>query len=124
MKLIENKNINCYEKFFCERILELVHKTTIDSYRVRVMNTKLIIPELLYLSEGWVSGRIHNFGTVISCQKEAVTLLNEDEVFISKTVSKDYFIKFLEEIINEKDEKGLVLKDNLVKFRSLATTNR
>ena len=109
MKLIQNKNLNCYEKFFCERILELVHKTTIDSYRIRPMNIKLILPELLHLSEGWVNGRVHNFSTVLSCQKETVALLKEDEVFISKTISKSYFIEFLEESINEKDEKGLNL---------------
>ena len=122
MKLIQNKNLNCYEKFFCERILELVHKTTIDSYRIRTMNIKLILPELLHLSEGWVNGRVHNFSTVLSCQKETVALLKEDEVFISKTISKSYFIEFLEESINEKDEKGLNLRNNLVKLKSIIHT--
>ncbi len=119
MKLIQNKNLNCYEKFFCERISELIHKVTIDSYRIRVMNIKLILPELLHLSEGWIDGKVHNFGTVVSCQKETISLLKEDEVFVVKTISKDYFISFLNEIINQKDEKVLFEKNNLIKLKSI-----
>ncbi len=121
MKIIQNKNINCYEKFFCERTLELLHRTTIDSYRIRVMNAKLIIHELLYLCEGWINGRIHDFRTIESCKLEVETLLREDEVIVYHTVNKDYFINFLSETIKEKDN-GIELKNNFVKLKNIATT--
>ena len=94
MKFIENSNIDPYQQFFCERILELVDKSTIDSYRVRVMNTNLIIPELVHLCEGWVSGRVHDFKTVKSCLDETLNYLNEDKVFNYNTFSKVFLRNF------------------------------
>ena len=74
MKFIQNSNINPYQHFFCERIVELVHKSTIDSYRVRVMNTNLIINELVHLCDGWVSGRVHDFKLPIRILPPSVSI--------------------------------------------------
>ena len=118
MKFIENSNIDPYQQFFCERILELVDKSTIDSYRVRVMNTNLIIPELVHLCEGWVSGRVHDFKTVKSCLDETLNYLTEDEVFCFNTFSKVFFTEFLTSNIKEgKDNDNKVLEKNLTKIK-------
>ena len=119
MKFIQNSNFNPYQRFFCERIVELVHKSTIDSYRVRVMNTNLIINELVHLCDGWVSGRVHDFKTVQSCLDETITLLNEDEVFSCITIDTKFLIDFLKtNIKSEKDNDGaaFVIK-NLAKIK-------
>ena len=121
MKFIENSNIDPYQQFFCERILELVDKSTIDSYRVRVMNTNLIINELVRLCDGWVSGRVHDFKTVQSCLDETITFLEEDEVFSCTTIDKEFFIGFLK--ANVKSDKGndgavSVIK-NLAKIKTI-----
>lgn len=125
MKLIQNNNLNAYELFFCERILELIHKNSIDSHRVRVMNTKLIMSELVHLCEGWVNGKIHDFKTVQSCLDETISLLSEDEVFICTTVSKDFFINFIKEAVKGEKEKPndkevLVIKKDIPLIKNLA----
>lgn len=121
MKLIQNNNLNAYELFFCERILELIHKNSIDSHRVRVMNTKLIINELVHLCDGGVYGKIHDFKTVQSCLDETIKLLKDDDVFICSTVSKDFFITFLQEAVKgeKTNDKDVSVIKNLAKIKNI-----
>lgn len=131
MKLLPNKKLNTSELFVCERILELIHTNTIDSYRARVMNTKLIIKELVHLCEGWIAGKVYDFRTVTACLDETKSLIKDDDVFVWNTVSKGFFLEFIEKAVkaSSKDLENPAIKskdtpiiENFTKIKRIIQT--
>ena len=48
------------KNFFRDRLLELLHKDTLDSYRVKVNNSNSLLYELHQLLNDWKAGKINN----------------------------------------------------------------
>jgi hypothetical protein len=88
-------NYTVTQLFFAQRLVELVHRQTIDSYRLRVMNPYLILLELQEVYAGFMQGSVKNFETLESCIQEVSMLLERDEVLIYTEISKKYFINDL-----------------------------
>jgi hypothetical protein len=57
-------NYTVTQLFFAQRLVELVHRQTIDSYRLRVMNPYLILLELQEVYAGFMQGSVKNFETL------------------------------------------------------------
>lgn len=57
--------------FFRLRMVEALHKDTLDSFRVRANNALTILDELSLLLKAWIGGNIKRFETVESCISEA-----------------------------------------------------
>lgn len=77
--------------FFKRRMVELLHKDTLDSYRVRVNNAMTILVELDNVLVNWMSGNVKRYETVSYCIQECRSLLERDKcVEYDKTeVTKD-----------------------------------
>lgn len=127
MQVIFHKNttLTICQKFFIEKSLELLSINTIDSYRVRLNNSKSILEELNYCLKEFSKGRIKHFQTIKAKDKESKAIVNETIVLIKSdnylkftTFSKDYFKQLLENL-NENNYKKVIscieilLKDNI-----------
>jgi hypothetical protein len=92
------KNTTTYktaQQFFVQRLLELLDRQTIDSYRLRVMNPYLMLLELREVYEGFMQGTVKNFQTLEYCIKEAITVLQRDEIIRFEEINKKYFLSDL-----------------------------
>lgn len=83
------------EQFFVQRLIELLHRQTIDSYRLRVMNPYLILHELEDIYRAFLQGSVKNFETLDYCIREVVMLIDNDDVLEFKEIHKNYFAKEL-----------------------------
>lgn len=87
--------------FFKDRLTELFHKDSLDSYRVRHHNTLSILKELRALIEGWQNKNIKRPETVQYCIDEVINIINQDNVFNFSICSKNRFIEILKQFSNE-----------------------
>lgn len=67
------------QSYFKERVIELFHKNTLDSYRVRSHNAFSLLKELKELIIGWKRNRIKQFETVQLCIQETKDSISQDE---------------------------------------------
>lgn len=98
----KNTNLTVCQKFFIEKSLELLYAGTIDSYRVRLNNSKSILEELNYCLKEFSKGRIKHFHTIKAKEKEskaivdeAIVLLEADKYLVFNSFSKEYFKQLL-----------------------------
>lgn len=107
--------------FFKDRLTELFHKDSLDSYRVRHHNTLSILKELRSLIEGWQNKNIKRAETVQYCVDEVISIVNQDDVFDFSICSKKRFIEILKQFSNElkeanskKDKQPSLLSTHLI----------
>lgn len=101
--------------FFRLRMVEALHKDTLDSFRVRANNALTILDELSLLLKAWIGGNIKRFETVESCISEAKGLINSDDClqYTYPTLNKGMFVEELNDYISSvKKEKGLEYGEN------------
>lgn len=87
--------------YFKDRLTELFHKDSLDSYRVRHHNTLSILKELRALVEEWQNKNIKRPETVQYCIEEVVGIISQDDVFDFSICSKTRFIEILKQFSNE-----------------------
>lgn len=80
------------QKFFLQRVLELLHRQTIDSYRVRVLNTISSLNEVKDIYIRFLEGSVKSEDTLLSSMKECVNLLEKDDVLKYGSIAKEYVI--------------------------------
>ena len=71
------------QSFFKRRMVELLDKHTLDSYRVRTNNSMTILKELRYVLVSWVDGNVKRFETVEFCINECKALINKDDFVVA-----------------------------------------
>lgn len=86
-----------FQEFFKQRMAEIMHKDTLDSYRVRANNAHTILKELSNVMEGWIAGNIKRFETVELCINETISLVKEDNCLVFTNYSKELFLNDLDE---------------------------
>lgn len=79
------------EQYFVQRMLELLHRETVDTYRVKVLNPKLALEELISVYDGLNAGRIKRFEDLEYCRNETLSLLKKDDTIRFDTIGKDFF---------------------------------
>ena len=94
---------NDLQNLFKKRMVELLDKHTLDSYRVRTNNLMTILKELSYVLDSWVNGNVKRLETVELCISECIDLLKDDTL-----ENRELFISALEDYLsksrNKKDE--------------------
>ncbi|MCH5236037.1 MAG: hypothetical protein J1E16_12155 [Muribaculaceae bacterium] len=98
--------------FFKERLLELLNRESLDSYRVRYHNSMSILNELKELIEGWCSNTIKHAQTLEYCIDETLNLIDptKDKIIDFSACSFQRFKTYLTDYKNnitqqEKDKK-------------------
>ncbi len=85
-------------QFFKDRFCELLKYNTLDSYRVRYHNVNTCLKELKQLVVGWQNFTIKRAETLQLCIRETISLIQNDEVLLYPSVSKDSLVKILKEL--------------------------
>lgn len=99
--------------YFKERMIELLHKDTLDSHRVRTHNVYSLLKELRELIVGWKNSQIKQFETVRLCINETVEALKQDSCLGFSFYVKQLFLQDLEEY-RDKGEKDLWLASRIL----------
>lgn len=89
------------QRFFAQRFLELLHRKTIDSYRLRVLNPLFAVTETLHVYEGLKLGKIKNKQTLLASIAECAELLKKDDVLEYIAIDKEYIIEEVLRKINK-----------------------
>ncbi len=91
------------QRFFIQRILELLHRETIDSYRARVLNPRLVLQELTDVYDGFMEGRIKRYEDLAFCKNETLSLLKKDNTILFIAIDKIFFQHQLLQKINKEN---------------------
>jgi len=84
------------QKFFIEKVLELLNPDVMDSHRTRVMNPKIILSELSYVLKRFHDNKIKHFKpTIEAVTKEAMDLLSVENELKFCNFSKGHYISVL-----------------------------
>lgn len=94
------------QEFFKLRMVEALHRDSLDSFRVRVNNAISIAFELSHILEGWLEGSIKRFETVEHCITEAKDLVEADECLVFPFSDKDILIQELNDYIGKSNKKN------------------
>lgn len=91
--------------FLRERLIELFHKDTIDSYRVRIHNTNSLLKELKQLLIGWDQKRVQRFETVKLCAEELCISLKQDDYYDTSIFGcRDIFVDEINILIKSENK--------------------
>lgn len=97
------------QEYFKLRMVEALHKDTLDSFRVRTNNVISILHELSQILDGWLEGNIKRLETVDFCIKEAKELINKDECIVFSFLNKQVLMEELDSYIaNSRQKKNEV----------------
>lgn len=80
------------QKYFKYRMSEILHKDTLDSFRVRTNNSLTILNELKNVLENWIHGNIKHYTTVEYCVDECLSLIQNDGCLDFSFYDKDLFV--------------------------------
>lgn len=92
------------QEFFKLRMVEALHRDSLDSFRVRVNNAISIAFELSHILEGWLEGSIKRFETVEHCITEAKDLVEADECLVFPFSDKDILFQELNDYIGKSNK--------------------
>lgn len=92
------------QSFFVERFIELLHKNTLDSYRVRTHNAYTLLKELQELLIDWGNNQIKQFETIKLCLEETKEAISKDTCLSYPYYSKTIFIQELDTCIKNGDK--------------------
>jgi len=105
-------------KFFFEISKELLNEKSLDSYRVRVMNPKLILDELRLVIEAFNRNKIQHFEpTVTDVALEAHELLSKDDELVFMNIRKEIFMGLLgggKHLLKEEKNKQVLMLTNIL----------
>lgn len=93
------------QEYFKLRMVEALHKDTLDSFRVRTNNVISILHELSQILDGWLEGNIKRLETVDFCIKEAKELINKDECIVFSFLNKQVLMEELDSYIANSRQK-------------------
>lgn len=82
-----------FQEFFKLRMTEILHKDTLDSYRVKANNVMSLLIEFRGVLENWTLGNIKNYQTVSYCLEECTDLIKKDTCLDFSFYDKDLFIE-------------------------------
>lgn len=82
-----------FQEFFKLRMTEILHKDTLDSYRVKANNVMSLLIEFRGVLENWTLGNIKNYQTVLYCLEECTDLIKKDTCLDFSFYDKDLFIE-------------------------------
>lgn len=97
------------QDFFLRRMTEMMHKDTLDSYRVRANNALSILEELKDVLTGWKNGNVKRFSTVDYCLKECISLIDTDECLQYGSYSKELLKQDLDDYSKTQSKKEKLL---------------
>ena len=109
--------LNLIESFFYEKSIELLHRNTIDTNRLKLSNPLLIIKELTAVCNDLSKNKLKNHDYATSVIKETLKLTKDNHHLKSTVITIDYFNALIERSNKEHYSKivhagNLIVHDN------------
>lgn len=110
------------QSFFVERFIELLHKNTLDSYRVRTHNAYTLLKELQELLLDWGNNQIKQFETIKLCIEETKEAITKDTCLSYPHYSKTILVQELDACMKNgdkdisKSKRLIMLLNNCVNY--------
>lgn len=101
------------QPFFKERLIELLHKDTLDSHRVRTHNAFSLLKELKELICGWKKNKIKQFETVQLCIQETIDMVQHDTNLIFSSYDKSLLILDMDDF-SKTGERNILKANRLI----------
>ena len=114
VKINSVKNLTAPEKFFVEKVLELLSPDTIDTYRLRLHNPKTLIKELSSVIQSIKSNTLkEEYGKVLC--NELLNILKDEKELQFNSISKEYLLSRLpkHELENIGYAINMIYKENV-----------
>lgn len=105
--IFKSKTYSYIQRFAIEKLYELCHNRSLDSYRARTLNPKSSLEELYKVLFDWKKSRIKDFSTVHACIEETKSHVLMDESISYGLTSKESFIKLIESIKNSDNREEI-----------------
>ncbi len=108
--------ITVAEKFFVEKSAELLHKETIDSFRLRIHNPKSLMIELIQVIQDIDLNKLKRKDYAKFLIEEFKRILDEENELEFRSISKKYLLSLIEVVIkgNKLDFKKIYYATNLI----------
>lgn len=103
-------------QYFQDRMLEILHKETIDTYRQRNHNAYTSLIEFKGVVERWGEMKVKTIDTVRFLGEECVDLLVSDDCLMFDSFSKDLLISEINLLIKTSDKHPNAKVNNRVLF--------
>ncbi|TMI65943.1 MAG: hypothetical protein E6H07_08565 [Bacteroidetes bacterium] len=101
------------ELFFVQKSAELLHKETIDTYRLRLNNPRTVLQELIQVTSLIESKSLREeYGKVLA--DEALEIVRKEEILNFSTITKNHILK----ILAEKNSKDIFYAANILVFEN------
>ncbi len=112
------------QKLFVEKVLELCHSRSIDSYRSKVTCPTYMLGEFYSVLDDVKTGKIKYMETYFSFRDELISVLEDDFLLDYRRMSKKYFIDLLSGMKDEPQVKsGLAELEHAVYFLVVTNVN-
>lgn len=107
-----------FQQFFKLRMTEILHKDTLDSYRVRTNNIMSLLIEFRGVLENWILGNIKNYQTVSYCVEECIDLIKKDTCLDFSFYDKELFIEEFTSYNKAQSDKKNILVPEAMKLKA------
>lgn len=104
------------QNYVMSRMLELLHKETLDTYRVRNNNVFTSLIETRDIIQRYSEMKVKNFETVKTLAEETIELLKSDSFLQFKSFSRDLLVQEIDEFIKKNSDKVPVKIPNVVRI--------
>jgi hypothetical protein len=94
--------LNLVQTFFIEKSYELLHHKTVDTFRLKINNSKSIIRELIDVCQELKNGKINNHDYAQLLARECSRTLESCDIMKFKSVGKEFFMSLLNSFNKEK----------------------
>ncbi len=115
---------NLYRLFFKERLVELFHKDTIDSFRIRNHNAFTLLIECKEVVMDWQNANLKNYDTVKHCIEEVQEAVKKDVILTFKICSKTIFDHILSECSNRGEKERNIFKKLIYYIDAIVCENK
>jgi hypothetical protein len=89
------------QRLFVEKVLELSHLRSLDSYRAKVTCPSYMLAEFYSVLDDFQKGKIKYIQTLLSFRDELLNVVEEDYLLEYSRMSKDYFSTLLKSLKDE-----------------------
>lgn len=89
------------QKLFTEKVLELSHLRSLDSYRAKVTCPSYMLAEFYSVLDDFQNGKVKYIQTTLSFRDELLEVIEEDYLLDYSRMTKEYFIALLKSLKDE-----------------------
>lgn len=109
-------DIKRLQNYIVDRVLEILHKETLDSYRIRNHNVFTSLVETRETILRWNQMKVKNFETVKLLGSECLSMLKKDDILLYDSYERDSFQVEFSEYLRRNDKAPDQIANNRILY--------